>query len=449
LSVVVGGVRVKLSDPMQMYLLVRAKMVEAALGAARLAIEAALVDEVNLRVGRARHEWRFLSQATRDDWHCPRCGSNSASDFSRDGRYARSLCLALGQIRELLVPRLECQVCGASVATSFAVIAKYRRFWYDLTEQALVEYGLSISLRKIAAKLGNALGGVSLSTLTSRIHAIERGIEEWKSRAIEDVPDVLQLDGIWFRRMVATGKKKRDSRGRLRAIKRRADRVVLVAVGIWSSSGRREILDWHIAESESEESYLHLLNRLYERGLTGEAGFKLVVHDGCGGAKAALAYGYADVLEQRCIFHKIKNVGENFYAEGTGSAREITADASHVFAGASKRSVRQRLYYFRKKWEHRQPKSVKSLLSDFELTLSYFDAGIDAVRFARTTSHQERANREMRRKFDSMGVVQSQAGERAAVHLAVLAYNCQSTGDDWIDTIRALCSSSLDRNTSQ
>ena len=64
------------------------------------------------------------------------------------------------------------------------------------------------------------------------------------------------------------------------------------------------------------------------------------------------------MLEQRCIFHKIKNVGENFCREGGGSVREITSDASHVFAGTSKRAIKQRLYYFRKKWEHRQPMSM-------------------------------------------------------------------------------------------
>lgn len=127
----------------------------------------------------------------------------------------------------------------------------------------------------------------------------------------------------------------------------------------------------------------------------------------------------------------------------------LPKDASHVFAGTSKRSVKQRLYYFKKKWQSRQPKSVNSMLRDFDLTLSYFDAGIDAVQFARTISHQERANQEMRRKFNSMCVVQSDAGERAAVHLAVLAYNHYASGDDWTDIIRALCSSSLAKNTNQ
>ena len=78
-------------------------------------------------------------------------------------------------------------------------------------------------------------------------------------------------------------------------------------------------------------------------------------------------------------------MGDNFKADGGGSVREITKDASHVFEGRSKRAVKQRLHYFKKKWQSRQSKSVSSLLSDFDLTLSYFDAGIDALQFARTT----------------------------------------------------------------
>jgi hypothetical protein len=188
------------------------------------------------------------------------------------------------------------------VAAHFAVIEKYKRFWYDLTELALLEYGLATSLRRIVAKLSSALGGMSLSTLTSRIHAIQAGIEAWKRQAIEDVPDVVQLDGIWFSLMVPTGKKKRDKRGRLRVVKRKVDRVVLVAVGIWTKTGRREIVDWHIASSESADAWLHLLDRLYERGLTGERGLKLIVHDGNGGVASALSYGYFDVLSAAVHF---------------------------------------------------------------------------------------------------------------------------------------------------
>ncbi len=366
-----------------------------------------------------------------------------------DSRYSRNLVLMQGLIRGLLVPRLQCCECGRSVDTRFATIEKYRRYWYDLTETALLEYGLSTSLRRIAAKLSGVLGGVSLYTLTSRIHDIEAGILAWKRRRIEDVPDVVQLDGIWFSSMRATGAKRRDKAGRLRKKKHKADRVVLVAVGIWTKTGRKEILDWQIAGAESEKAWLVLLDRLMKRGLSAQRGLKLVVHDGGGGVTSALSYGFYDVAEQRCIFHKLQNVSDNFESKGGGSVREITKDAAHVFAGTSKHAVRMRLHYFKKKWQDKQAKSVKSLLSDFEKTLAYFDVGIDAVQYARTTSIQERANRELRRKFDQMGIVQSKQGEQSAVHLAVLAYNCWTLRDDWSHVITQLIHASLATFTNQ
>jgi len=106
---------------MQIYLSILSKMRDAALDAAKMAIEAALLDEVYARVGRAPWAWRFESKPPKNDWYCPRCKSNSGSDFVRDGRYSRSLALSLGMIHNLLVPRLECQRCGASISTKFAV----------------------------------------------------------------------------------------------------------------------------------------------------------------------------------------------------------------------------------------------------------------------------------------------------------------------------------------
>ena len=61
-GVVVNGVRVKLSERMQIYLEIRRRMAEAALLVAKAAIEMALVDEVDERVGRDRYESRFLSR---------------------------------------------------------------------------------------------------------------------------------------------------------------------------------------------------------------------------------------------------------------------------------------------------------------------------------------------------------------------------------------------------
>ena len=60
-SVVVDGIRVKLMHRLELCLRIRRMMTEAALGAAKAAIEAVLQDEANERLGRERYEWRYLS----------------------------------------------------------------------------------------------------------------------------------------------------------------------------------------------------------------------------------------------------------------------------------------------------------------------------------------------------------------------------------------------------
>ena len=46
---------------LELCLRIRRMMTEAALGAAKAAIEAVLQDEANERLGRERYEWRYLS----------------------------------------------------------------------------------------------------------------------------------------------------------------------------------------------------------------------------------------------------------------------------------------------------------------------------------------------------------------------------------------------------
>jgi len=88
--------------------------------------------------------------------------------------------------------------------------------------------------------------------------------------------------------------------------------VVLVILGFWNDgSGRREILDWEIAKSEEHTEWEKLLNRLWERVVKPERGLQMVVRDGSGGLGEALALVYGStMLEQRCLFHKLRNVAD-------------------------------------------------------------------------------------------------------------------------------------------
>ena len=65
--------------------------------------------------------------------------------------------------------------------------------------------------------------------------------------------------------------------------------------------------------------HVRKLNRLWKRGVQPETGLKLVVRDGSGGLGEALALVYGTrVLDQRCIFHKLRNVADKARSEQKG-----------------------------------------------------------------------------------------------------------------------------------
>ena len=66
--------------------------------------------------------------------------------------------------------------------------------------------------------------------------------------------------------------------------------VLLVALGLWTDgSGKREILDWQMADSESKAAWEPFVHRLWERGLRPEVRLQAVIRDGCGELGEAIA----------------------------------------------------------------------------------------------------------------------------------------------------------------
>jgi len=104
-------------------------------------------------------------------------------------------------------------------------------------------------------------------------------LEVERKQPIGEVPSVLQLDGIWRSLQTQTDSAetiKVDKRGRKRHIRAGKRGVVLVALGLLSDgSGRRQILDWELAESECPFAWGKLLQRLWKRGVQAERGLKV------------------------------------------------------------------------------------------------------------------------------------------------------------------------------
>src|SRR5260370_3766588 len=101
------------------------------------------------------------------------------------------------------------------------------------------------------------------------------------------------LDGVWLKVRRAFGLQ----RG-----------LLLVAYGV-RTDGRRQLLAFVRAKSESQAGWEGLLNDLYRRGLRGQR-FQLVITHGCPGLSAAIPALYPRARHQRCWVHKMRNILE-------------------------------------------------------------------------------------------------------------------------------------------
>src|SRR5207302_2405463 len=198
----------------------------------------------------------------------------------------------------------------------------------------------SQSLRDICDRWSATVGHcVGLRTINERINQIEPLVQQFHTNPMEQVPQVIQLDGIWVTMTQQGEVVVLDRRDRARHERKGKKIVILVALGFWTENRKekREIVDWQIAESEKHEEWEVLLHRLVKGGAKDENGVKAIIRDGCGGLGRAVELVYAQsVIDQRCIFHKLKNVRDKCRTELKGDdhreqRRQILQEASAVY----------------------------------------------------------------------------------------------------------------------
>ena len=419
----------------------------AATAAVKAVVEAMLEAEVTAKLGREKGTVRHISGQPREvDWVCGQCGCADAQQFTRDGHYRRSLQTGWGSIEELRVPMLECQQCGHDVLCHFTILEKYERFWLDLDQDVVLGSGLCESLRHLSERWGEAVGSsIGLRTLNERINQLAPLLSHAHHTRFTQVPAVIQFDGIWLRLQVSTGTLKTDRRGRRRQQHKGKRMVLLVALGLWADgSGKREILDWELAEGETKPDWQRLLDRLWERGVRPDAGLEAIIRDGkCElGAAVAQVYG-TRVIEQRCIFHKLRNVADKAREDLSGETHQeqreqLLDQASAIYQAETAAQALERLRTFVNTWGEQAPKAVATLQRNFEQTIAFYALGGIAHELVRTTSLLERTNRELRRKFRQACCFSSRRGAEVAIYLQVQRLHAHWTKMSWPQMARSL-----------
>jgi len=329
-------------------------------------------------------DWEMIQHTANE----PYKRTNPRTD-SRNGYYYRNLDTELGHIDELAVPRSRLGLFKTNV------FQHYQRRQPAVNEAICNVFLYGISTRDVSGAIKPLLETNFSASCVSRItKSLDVKVKEFHKRDLLDEYQFLFLDGITL-----------SVKGSLKAVKK----LVLVAYGI-TVFGKKELISFRIANSESEASWTAFLNDLQTRGLKGE-NLKLIITDGCKGLHAALDIVYAYTKRQHCWVHKLRNVAK--YLKKSDE-KTVLSEAKKIYKAETKREAVALFRLWKKHWHKKYPQAVKCIEKDLDTLLAFLEIPLPEKYRAlirkriRTTNVIERAFREVRRRTRPMSCFTNQ-----------------------------------------
>ena len=316
----------------------------------------------------------------------------------RNGGYHRTLVTELGAISDLRIPRRRLVPYHPSF---LARAARRTAVVDDVLRQAFLR-GLST---RETAQLAQTLTGVALSpAAVSRLaRRLDAQVVAFQRRPIAFPARYLLLDGLWV-----------SVRGNGRAAKR----VILAAYAI-DEHGRRELLDYVQATSESAAAWRRLVGSLVGRGLDPEA-IELVTADGAGGIAAAVGEAFPRAALQRCWTHRLRNLLD---ALPRAERKPCLRGLRRIYRAPTRRAAVAAYWAWARAWRKRHPVLVRRLEEDLDELLAVF-ALPPAVRPSlRSTNLIERSFRELRRRLRPIGALPDRRSADRILYGQVLRLN--------------------------
>jgi transposase-like protein len=262
----------------------------------------------------------------------------------RNGSKPRTLATRVGEL-ELDVP----QVRGCE-PYSPSLFNKWQRSERALLVACGEMYFQGVSTRNVRQVLETMCDGEISAMTVSRVAAeLDEKLAEFRCRRLDQT--------AWPYLMVDARYEKVRVEGKV------ISQAVLVVVG-FTSGGRREVLEWSVGDSESEQNWSEVFRRLKDRGL---AGVKLVVSDAHKGIVAALRRHFQGAGWQRCRVHFKREMGRKVSYK---MLRELMGDLAAVYASWERSECLRRGQEMAAKW-HKRNAAVSAMLSEgLEDTLS-------------------------------------------------------------------------------
>ena len=164
------------------------------------------------------------------------------------------------------------------------VLKAYRRRFRSIDQLIMACFVLGMSTRKVSVALLSLLGErVSASTVSEVAKGLDEAVKGYHERKLRDTYRFLFLDGVVLKQKGAAKVQKK---------------IILSAYGErWE--GKKEMIDFLLASSESQNAWEGFLRGLYGRGLEW-SGCEMITTDGGKGLWNALEVVYPQIPRQHC-----------------------------------------------------------------------------------------------------------------------------------------------------
>ena len=298
----------------------------------------------------------------------------------RQGRYQRSFTTTFGASR-INIPRLR----KNNIKIHYSLFKKYQRRQKKLDNMVVLSMLLGLSVRKQRKFFKSFIGdAVSHTTASRLLKNLEDGLQEYRTKPIEDKYKYLLIDGLWIH---------------IKEADKLKEKVILFVLGI-TADNKEQIIAFKLAKGETEEEVTALLNDLYRRGLEGKC-LKLIASDGAKGIRAAINMVYPYAKWQLCYVHKLRNLSKNIRHKIKHRAK-MTKQASNIYKAESRKQAIERFDAFCQKWQDIESHAISCFKKDFHETLHYYDFA-DDKNLISSTNHLERRLEEVRRRIKIQG----------------------------------------------
>lgn len=208
---------------------------------------------------------------------------------------------------------------------------------------------------------------------------------------------------------------------------------LVMAVGV-SETGHREILGFELGGTEDEAFWMEFLKGLKKRGLRGT---RLVISDAHVGLRSAINTVFSGTAWQRCIAHYKNNLAVQTPSQ---LEEETKAWVDSIMNAPSESEARHQIERA-KEWfnGHDASKASNKLEDDKEDLLTHMSFPKDHWKRLRTINSVERLNREVKRRFNVVGIFP----DRDSIIRLGGAYLLQQH-DSWVSSKRYFSEESME-----